>query len=148
MNTLQDLRQELQKVARQIEDIQSAAHYDEYGDLSGLDVNTQDSESLFLWDELRGIMDRLDRARGDIEYLALPIAETGRLRRNSRDRYELPSGYEFTSGSGIEVLLSDDWHDVPYWSAGRIEHNGTDYYFTGARDLPLNGAKARRRGRE
>ena len=61
MNTLQDLRQELQKVARQIEDIQSAAHYDEYGDLSGLDVNTQDGESLFLWDELRGIMDRLDR---------------------------------------------------------------------------------------
>lgn len=148
METLQDLLQELQKVTRQIESIQSAAHYREYGDLSGLDVNTQDGESLFLWDELRGIMDKLDRVRGDIEYLALPIAETGRLRRNSRDRYELPSGYEFTSGNGIEVLLSDDWHDVPYWSSGAIEHNGNDYYFTGARDMPLDGATVRRRGRK
>ena len=148
MNTLQDLRQELQKIARQIKDIQRAAHCEEYSDLSGLDINTQDGESLFLWDELRGIMDKLDRARGDIEYLSLPIAETGNLHRNNRDRYELPSGYEFTSGSVIEILLSDDLHDVPYWSAGAIEYNGHDYYFTGARDLPLNGAKARRRGRE
>ena len=42
--------------------------------------------------------------------------------------------------------IDGDYRSVPYWCSGRIEHDNGDYCFTGAKNMPLKGAKARIRG--
>jgi len=52
---------------------------------------------------------------------------------------------ELACGRSVELLYSDDRgvDDTAYWHAGRIDHNGIKYYFTGNRNLELEGMTAR-----
>ena len=151
MKTLNDLLDEIKRISRDIRNIQKACGYDDCDDLSRLDIPKGDPESLFLWDELRGVMDKLADAQAAVEYLSSPVQTEGVLRKAKNGRYRLKD-VEFSCGMPIEILVDDDRHaqdidgdyrNVPYWSSGRIEHNGEDYYFTGAKAMPLKGAKAR-----
>lgn len=141
MKTLEELLSELKRLGRDIRNIQRACGYDDCSDLSCLDIPTQDAEGLFLWDELQGIMDSLADAQAKIDYLSRPIRAEGVLRMGKNERYCL-KGTELLCGSHVEILVEDNCHDVPYWCFGRLEHDN-GYYFTGARKMRLQGAKAR-----
>ena len=115
----------------------------EYDDLSGLEINYEDGEQLFLLNELRTVMDKLADVENIIDRLSRPIEETSRLFKNESGRYETRAGHYYTSGSGIEALVSDDYHEVPYWTRTRVEHDGKDYYLVGHRDVSLVGLTVR-----
>ena len=73
------------------------------------------------------VINLLQDACWEVEYLEKPIADSGVLIRNEAGRYEL-NGREFTSGAIIEVLNTDPEGEAPaYWERTRIEHD-TDYY--------------------
>ncbi|MBS1401307.1 MAG: DUF5348 domain-containing protein [Firmicutes bacterium] len=61
----------------------------------------------------------------------------GKLHKNERGRYELDEDTQFTCGSGIELKVCETWVKT------RIEHDGTDYYAVGLRNLKLDGMTAR-----
>ena len=93
MATLQTVLAEATKLNREIERILKASTYSAYRDLSGLDIDTTDSEQLFLQNELCYIMDRLADAQAHIEYLNLPVSQTTSLHRNGNGQYEIAEGY-------------------------------------------------------
>ena len=142
MKTLEELLSELKQLGRDIRNVQRACGYDECSDLSCLDIPMQDAEGLFLWDELYGVMDKLADAQAGIDYLSRPVQAEGVLRKGRNEHYYL-NNVEFTCGSPVEILVEDDCRDVPYWRSGRLEHDGKRYYFTGAKQMSLQGARAR-----
>ena len=117
--------------------------YREFCDLSGLEINYRDSEQLFLLNELQSIMEKLDDVEDAIRYIAKPVREMGKLRKNASGRYELYSGHEYHCGSVIEALVSDERYDVPYWARTCVERDGVDYYLVGYREVPMQGLTVR-----
>lgn len=117
--------------------------YPRYDDLSGLEIDYEDSEQLFLLDELRGIMEKLADVEDCICYMSQPVQETDRLRKNASGRYETHSGFYYCCGSSIEALVTDDRYDVPYWVRTSVEHDGTDYYLVGHREVCMEGLTVR-----
>lgn len=69
----------------------------------------------------------------------------GQLLKNSRGRYESGDGHEYTSGSGIEVEIYDSFDERYNWEWASVEHDGTDYYIVGHKDVKMDGLKVRRR---
>ena len=116
--------------------------YPRYDDLSGLEINYEDGEQMFLLDELRGTMEKLADVEDCIRYIGQPVLKTERLRKNTSGRYETDSGY-YCCGSPIEALVTDDRYDVPYWVRTSVEHDGTDYYLVGHRDVCMEGLTVR-----
>ena len=117
--------------------------YNQYDDLSGLEINYGDREQLFLLDALRGIMEKLADVDYIIRYISQPAIETGRLHKNASGRYETESGHYYCCGSPIEALVQDDRYETPYWVRTSVEHDGKDYYLVGHRDVSLNGLTVR-----
>ena len=153
MKTLQDLKEELDRLSGQLTHIIKGSGYEEWGDISGLEYDPEDPESLFLKDELEETLEKLDRVNSGLSYLSQPIAVQGQLHRGSNGRYSV-EGRELSSGYGLEILAptevttkSGDWRAGFKWVATRMEHNGEDYYIVGYRDLPLEGLTVRIRKR-
>lgn len=147
MVNLQTLLTEATKLNREIERILKASTYSAYGDLSELDIDTNDGEQIFLRDELNCIMQKLSDAQRGIEYLNLPIGKVSRLHRNGYGQYETEDGDCLHCGYPLEALISDEYRNVPYWSSTRVEHNGADYYLVGHKHTPLDGLTVRMRTR-
>ena len=147
MTDLKEVFSETNDLYCRIDRILKLSTYDEYDDLSGLEINDKDSEQLFLLKELQSIMESLNEVRGRLAYLALPVKEVSRLHKNSDGRYETKSGHCFNSGCRVEALISDGFQEVPYWVRTSIEHDGKDYYLVGYRQTELEGLKVRLRGR-
>lgn len=152
---IKDIMNEVSELNLKIKQILHHSDFENYDDLSGLDIDRTNAEELFLTDELYGILDRLSDISHTLNYLDRPVKAEGRLHKNSNGRYEL-NGHEFSSGCGIEYLADDDRHmtydesdeyvSVPYWCSSRIEHDGNDYYIVGAsKDLELEGLQVRYR---
>lgn len=146
MNDLQKVLEKAATLSTEIDYLLKMATYNEYEDLSGLKIDYKDPEQLLLLDELRLIMEKLDEANRRIEYLNKPVKYKGKLCRNNSGKYELENGHHYSCGSVIEVFISDDWHDAPYWARSRVEHDGKDYYLVGHKDMSLEGLPARIRG--
>lgn len=127
----------------QIDSLLRLSTYKQYDDLSGLEINCEDAEQVFLLDELRVVMDKLADAKDKISYLTRPIKETSRLHKNESGKYETRCGHYYSCGYGIEALVSDDYREVPYWSRTRVEHADGDYYLVGHRGVPLDGLTVR-----
>ena len=119
--------------------------YTEYDDLSGLDIDFTDAEQLLLLEELRRITNNLADVQKYIFYLSRPITEVSRLRKGTAGKYCTAKGYYYDCHSSIEALVTDECHDVPYWTRAVVEHNGTDHYLIGYRDLPVKGLHIRAR---
>lgn len=119
--------------------------YRQHGDLSTLKANRQDSDQIFLLDELQGIMEKLSEAEEAICYIKWPVDEISHLHKNSSGQYETAQGRVFQCGHEIEAYVSDGWHDAPYWTRTRVEHDGSDYYLVGHRDVSLDGLVIRTR---
>ena len=117
--------------------------YPRYDDLSGLEINYEDGEQLFLLDELRGVMEKLADVEDCIRYIAQPVLKMEKLRKNASGRYETGSGFYYCCGSPIEALVTDGRYDVPYWVRTSVEHDGTDYYLVGHREVRMEGLTVR-----
>lgn len=117
--------------------------YTDYDDLSGLDIDFTDGEQLLLWEELRRITDKLADVEEYISYLNRPITEVSRLRKGTAGKYRTAKGHYYDCCSSIEALVTDEYHDVPYWTRTTVEHNGEDYYLVGYKGLPMEGLRVR-----
>lgn len=129
-----------------IDSILRLSTYDECDDLSGLEIDYQDGEQLFLLDELRAIMKNLDEVKGRLAYLALPIHEVSRLHKNGSGRYETESGHYYTYGSSIEALVKDSFSEMPRWIRTSVEGNGKGYFMVGYDKVEMDGLTVRVRG--
>ena len=117
--------------------------YNDYDDLSGLDIDYDSAEELFLLDELKEVMRAFQEVQDRLNYLSRPIKETSRLSRNRSDRYETYRGHCYTCGSRIEALVSDNRHDSLYWTRTSVEHDGSDYYLVGHKEVDMDGLTVR-----
>ena len=151
--TVKEIMTELSDLNVTIQKILYHSEFEEYDDLSGLDIDDTSAEELYLVDELRGILDKLSDVSRNLKYLERPIKSEGVLHKNKNGRYEF-NEIELSSGYPLEYLATDDRHMryndnddyvmTPYWSYGRIEHDGTDYYIVGAdKDTKLEGLRVR-----
>ena len=70
------------KLDRGIQSLLSFSAFERNGDLSGLHIDFDDSEQLFLTEELREIMEKLSDVHFRLKYLSRPVRETGRLHKN------------------------------------------------------------------
>ena len=147
MNDLEKVLSSASILSWKIGAILIESKFEEYDDLSGLNIDSNDEEQLLLQDELRSILGHLENAKRDIDYLNKPIAYTGYLQKNSRGRYET-GDKEYTSGNGIEVLIYDDFYEKNRWVKTRVEHNGKDYYLVGYGNISMQGLKVRIRKSE
>lgn len=151
--TISTFMDRLYEINKSIQKILDDSSFEEYGDLLGLDVDYTDPQELFLADELMSIFNKLSDVSHNLKYLKKPIVAEGVLRKNINGRYEF-NGIELSSGYPLEYLATDDRHMryndnddyvmTPYWSYGRIEHDGNDYYIVGAdKDTKLEGLRVR-----
>lgn len=145
MNDLEKILLELKPISSSIGKVLKSSSYEEYDDLSGLNINYEDAEQLLLLDELRRIIQKLDDVKARVDYLNKPVIWTKRLSKNESGKYET-SKKEYSCGARIEALVSNDYHDVPYWAITRVEHDGDDYYLVGYKDVPLEHLTVRARG--
>ena len=153
MMKLQDLKAELDRISGQLTRTIKDCGYAEWGELSGLEYDPEDPESLFLKDELESAMEMLDDANSIIKALSQPIAVQGQLHKGANGRYSV-EGRELSSGHGLEILApaevatkSGEWKEGFKWISTSIEHNGKDYYAVDFKDLPLEGLTVRIRER-
>ncbi len=144
-----DLKMVLDKaneIKLKIDSVLKYSTYEDYDDLSGLDINYKDSEQLFLLDQLQEVMKGLDEVKDRLEYLSLPVREVSRLHRNGSGRYETGGGHYYTCGSPIEALVQDERREVPYWVWTRLESNDKGPYLVGYGNVDLDGLTVRVRG--
>lgn len=128
---------------QQIENLFKLSTFDECGDLSYLEYDPTDSEQIFHLEEMVKIMENLFSVRKKISHITYPVKEVSKLHKDTAGRYETDGGYYYTSGTGIEVLVSDEYHKVPYWKRTCVEHDGKDYYIVGYKDTPLDSVTVR-----
>lgn len=128
---------------REISRLLRLSTYNQYGDLCELKIDYEDADQLFLLNELLAIMEKLADVEDKLSYLSWPIVETSRLWKNEVGKYETAHGHYYSCGSRIEALVSDDYHESPYWTRTSVEHDGTDYYLVGHRGISLNGLTVR-----
>ncbi|UAL49830.1 DUF5348 domain-containing protein (plasmid) [Sutcliffiella horikoshii] len=113
-------------------------------DAENIESDSNDLDSEFLQSEYRSMFDKLEDVYYRLEYLKKPVIDEGLLTKNIRDRYELPSGLEFSSGYPCEILYFNPSYNEEYWVYTSIEHNGEDYYATAlGRELSINGLRVR-----
>lgn len=143
MATINEVFTKAKELRWQIDSLIRLSTFNDYDDMSGLNINYEDAEQLFLLDELRSVMDKLADSQNKISYLSRPIKETSRLHKNESGKYETKSGHYYSCGYGIEALVQDDYHEAPYWTRTRVEHDGTEYYLVGCRGVKLDGLTVR-----
>ena len=133
-NTVSDLNKQISKILKQ-------AGFDTHNDLYDLDCGS-DSDSLMLREELTDVLDHLDVVNSILNYLGKKIAGEYTLHKNKNDRYSCDL-HEYTCGNRIEFYYYDDDIEKYRWNISTVEHNGSDYYIVGYRDISLNGLKVR-----
>lgn len=143
MADLQMALSEAVKLNRSISQFLKFSTYTDYDDLSGLDIDRTDSEQLLLWEELRRITDKLADVQEYVSCLTRPITEVSILRKGTAGKYRTAKGHYYDCRSNIEALVTDEHHEVPYWTRTVVEHNGEDYYLVGYKNLSMNGLRVR-----
>ena len=136
MADLQAALSEAVKLNRSITQFLKFSTYTDYDDLSGLDIDFADGEQLLLLDELRRITDQLADVQEYISYLTRPVTAGSRLRKGTAGKYRTAKGHFYDCRSSIEALVTDEYHEVPYWTRTTVEHNGEDYYLVGYNTNP------------
>ena len=102
------------------------------------------SETMYVQEQLERFCHELEEAYYQVKRLNAPVVLEGRLRMGANGRYWLQNE-ELTCGRSVELLYNDGrgLANVESWHAGRIDHNGSRYYFTGNRNLQMEGVTAR-----
>ena len=143
MADLQMVLSEAVKLNQRIAQFLKFSTYSDYDDLSGLDIDFADGEQLLLLEELRRITDRLADVQEYISYLTRPVAEESRLSKGTAGKYRTAKGHFYGCRSSIEALVTDEYHEVPYWTRTTVEHNGEDYYLVGYKGLSMDDLRVR-----
>lgn len=155
MIELKELQEEMSKLQKQIATVLNISKYREYDDLSGVNYSVRNPDDLLLIDEYKNMLYKLSDVQYDLEYLSKSILFEDTLVLRLDGRYGTSNGKTYyTSGSGIEFLineevLEEDGHftDKPAWRTSTVEHNGTDYFIVGFKDIDMNGLRVRVRSR-
>ena len=126
---LLDLKSKIEKVLRSVD----------FDSSNIILENENDPNELFIREKCKSILNRLDDINSELEYLVRPIIEEGVLYKKSNGRYAISDNYEFTSGSPVEVFVDGEW------ILTRVEHTDGDYYFYDLKNIPMAGARVRRR---
>lgn len=114
--------------------------------LENIDCDRNNLDDIQRWNELANASKLLSKVIDGLNYLHRPIAGTSRLRLNTSGRYE-DDFYEYTSGSGVEFLLTDNC-STPCWVHSRIESDDeANYYIVGYKWLNMEGLETRVRQR-
>lgn len=102
------------------------------------------AESLYEQDQLDRFCHELEEAYYQIKRLNAQVVKEGKLHLGANGRFWL-GNEELTCGRSVELLYDDgrNFYEVESWHAGRIDHDGSRYYFTGKRNLQLEGVTAR-----
>lgn len=143
MADIKKVFEEAQKLKWNIESLLKLSAFERNGDLSGLNIDYEDSEQLFLTEELREIMEKLSDVSWRLKYLSRPVKEISCLHKNQSGRYETSNGHYYTSGQGIEALVPEGYSEVNCWVWTRVEHDGKDYYLVGHKDVCMDGLTVR-----
>ena len=146
LNDLEKVFGEVSNIGRAIGKVVKQSTYNEFDDLSGLQIDYDNAEQLFLLDELRGILEKLDTANDRIAYLNKPIIYEGTLHKNSSGKYETENGDYYTSGNTIEAFIYDDYREKERWAKTSVESDGIEYYLVHYKDISMQGLKVRIRG--
>lgn len=114
--------------------------------LENIGCDRDDPDDVQRWNEFTNASKLLSKVIDGLNYLHRPIAGTSRLRLNTSGRYE-DDFYEYTSGSGVEFLLTDNC-STPCWVHSRIESDDeANYYIVGYKWLNMEGLETRVRQR-
>ncbi|WP_317855991.1 DUF5348 domain-containing protein [Chakrabartyella piscis] len=144
MITIQKALTDLKAVSYDFKKIAKQTGFEEYGDMSHLEVDYDNAEQVFYAHELNSIIDKIDDMVHRINYLNRPVCQTTTLHKNSNGRFETVSGHEYTCGSGIECLIDDDGEQEWVWAS--VEYSDR-YYITCYGNPPLkSGMTVRIRG--
>ncbi|MBO4389596.1 MAG: DUF5348 domain-containing protein [Lachnospiraceae bacterium] len=102
------------------------------------------AETLYVQEQLEKYCHELEEAFYQAKRLSAKVMVTGKIRRGENGRFWLENE-ELAVGRSIELLYDDGRNVEPIesWHAGHIAHNGARYYFTGNRNIELEGAYAR-----
>lgn len=154
MMDIKELTDELTKLQKQIKTVLRLSNYREYDDLSDVGYS-KTPDNLLLVDEYRGILDKLSDVEYDLDYLNKTVAFEDTLTLRPDGRYSCRNHTQYyTSGTPIEFLYYDDvtnesgeFETLPMWRCSRVEHNGSDYYIVGYKNVELNNLKVRVRNR-
>lgn len=143
MATLEEVFRKVQDLNDDVSKILKFSTYEQYDDLSKLEIDYKDSDQLFMLNEMRTLMSQLEDIHNRVSYLSASVEEVGTLRLNRNKRYETEKGHEYTCGSPIEVLINDkEQRNVPFWARTSVEaSNG--YYLVGYKHIPMDGLKVR-----
>lgn len=110
--------------------------------LENIDCDRNNPDDIQRWNELANASKLLSKVIDGLNYLHRQIAGTSRLRLNTSGRYE-DDFYEYTSGSGVEFLLTDNC-STPCWVHSRIENDDNgNYYIVGYKWLDMEGLETR-----
>lgn len=110
--------------------------------LENIDCDRDNPDNVQRWNEFTNASKLLLKAVDNLSYLHRPIAGTSRLHLNTNGRYE-DDFCEYTSGSGIEFLLTDNC-STPCWVHSRIESDDeANYYIVGYKWLDMEGLETR-----
>ena len=148
LNDLEKVFGEVSNIGSTIGRIVKQSTYDKYSDLSGLQIDYDNAEQLFLLAELREIVEKLYDVNSKISYLNRPILYEGTLHKNNSGRYETENGDYYTSGNIIEVFIYDSFYEKERWVKTSVEHDGGDYYIVYSPHIPMQGLKVRVRGQK
>lgn len=107
-----------------------------------------DPDSRYLWDSVEHLMGSLAELHEGVRYLCTPLHGPYTLRRlpNGRYGYRSRDGQlrTFCCGSALEFLSCGSYGEQR-WKQARMEHDGSDYFLVGARDVRLDGLTVRER---
>lgn len=135
--------QRAEELKGQIEDFLKATKYFEQEQVYVPDL-VPTAESLYAQEQLGKFCHELEEAYYQIKRLNAQVVKEGKLRLGANGRYWL-GNEELTCGRSVELLYDDGKNlgEVESWHAGRIDHDGSRYFFTGNRALKLEGVTAR-----
>lgn len=151
MANIKDLQKEMQKLQSQIATVLAVSKYRDYEDLSEIEYSTNNPDDLLLINEYKNILYKLSDVQYDLEYLNKPVLFEDTLILRPDGRYGTRGNrIYYTSGSGIEFLINEEvlgedgyFIEKQAWRTSTVEHNGTDYYIVGYKDIDMNGLKIR-----
>lgn len=102
------------------------------------------AETLYVQEQLERFCHELEEAYYQIKRMNAEVVVSGKLRQGENGRFWLENE-ELACGRSVELLYKDAYgvDAIESWHAGKIDHNGIKYYFSGNKDLELEGVQAR-----
>ena len=99
---------EAQKLNWNIESLLRLSSFETYGDLSGLHIDYEDGEQLFLIEELREIMEKLSTVNHRLKYLSRPVKEQAAYIRTAAADTKPPTGTTTQADRGSKLWCRKD----------------------------------------